>query len=75
LARGVGASIGQAGTFLSNISQLLTKPDNTHLRQIIAFVTDGKQGDIKENYQIVFEYRPLLNALIAEYSDGQSHET
>lgn len=58
--------IGQAGRYLSNISQFLTKKSNPHLRQSIEFETDGAQGETKNNYHIVSEYRGLIQQVLEE---------
>lgn len=61
---GIGKDIGQAGRYLSNISQFLTKKSNPHLRQVIEFDTGGEHGETKNNYCVVSAYRDLiLNAL------------
>ncbi len=57
---GIGRDIGQAGRFLSNLSQFLTKPKNTHLRQIIKFDGGERHGQIKDNYQIKEEYQDVV---------------
>jgi hypothetical protein len=54
----VGSDMGQTGRYLSNLSQFLTKKSNPHLRQIIDFKSDGA-GGLKNDYQIVPEYREL----------------
>jgi hypothetical protein len=67
---GIGSDIGQAGRYLSNISQFLTKKSNPHLRQAIEFETGGEHGETKNNYRIVTSYRALildvLQDLVAE---------
>jgi len=57
---GIGSDIGQAGRYLSNISQFLTKKSNPHLRQAIEFETGGEHGETKNNYHIVSDYRTLV---------------
>ena len=63
---GVGKDIGQAGRYLSNISQFLTKKLNAHLRQAIEFETGGDHGEIKNNYHIVSEYRDIVIKALQE---------
>jgi hypothetical protein len=57
---GIGNDIGQAGRYLSNISQFLTKKSNPHLRQTIEFETGGEHGETKNNYHVVSDYRALV---------------
>ncbi len=64
LKRGVGKDIGQAGRYLSNLSQFLTKKKNSHLRRLITFEGGLHQGQIKDNYQIVPEYRELVSTTL-----------
>lgn len=66
--RGVGLDIGQAGRYLSNISQFLTKKSNLHLRQVIEFETGGVLGEMKDNYRVIPEYRELLSRLVEEWN-------
>lgn len=61
---GIGNDTGQAGRYLSNISQFLTKKSNPHLRQAIEFDTGGEHGETKNNYHLVSDYRAqVLEAL------------
>ncbi len=69
-ARGVGADIGYAGRLLSGISQFLTKKSNPHLRQVIEFESGGDSGEVKRDYRIVPEYRPLLQKLTTEWHNA-----
>lgn len=62
--RGKGDNIGHAGRLLSNISSFLTKKSNPHLRQIIEFKSGGGQGDVKNNYKLIGEYRELINEVL-----------
>lgn len=62
----IGKDTGQAGRYLSNISQFITKKANTHLRQIIEFDSEGTTGSIKNNYYIVEEYRGLVESVLRE---------
>ena len=74
---GIGNDIGQAGRYLSGISQFLTKKSNPHLRQAIGFETGGGLGETKNNYHIVPEYhRIILEALqeTAPKTDTESIE-
>ena len=68
LEKGVGSDIGRAGSYLSNLSQFLTKRSNLHLRQIITFTSGGTTGEIKDNYQIMTEYRELVRRLVDEWN-------
>lgn len=61
---GVGKDLGQAGRYLSNISQYLTKRSNPHLRQLIDFETGGMHGETKDNYMIIPEYKNLIMEVI-----------
>lgn len=63
---GIGDDIGQAGRYLSNISQLLTKKSNPHLRQVIEFVSGGSHGETKNNYHVITEYRNLVGEALKE---------
>lgn len=69
LVRNIGKDIGQSGRYLSNISQFMTKKANPHLRQVILFESGGGQGEMKENYKVVSEYRGLLNKVISELNN------
>ena len=72
--KGVGKDLSQAGTLLSNISQFLTKPKNSHLRQIIDFDSPkGEPGQIKRNYRIISQYRELICELLNEIKDENSN--
>jgi hypothetical protein len=64
--RGVGSDVGQAGRYLSNLSQFLTKPDNSHLRQVIGFRSGDEAGAIKDEYVIFAQYRKLLLQVVAD---------
>ena len=57
---GIGKDIGQAGRYLSNISQFLTKKSNPHLRQAIEFDTGGSHGETKDNYHIIPKYKEVI---------------
>lgn len=59
-SNGVGKDLGQAGRYLSNISQFLTKKSTSHFRQIIEFETGGNSGEVKDNYFLVQTYKELL---------------
>lgn len=63
---GFGKDLGQAGRYLSNISQFLTKKTNPHLRQVIEFDTGGSLGETKENYHVISEYRDLVREALEE---------
>lgn len=63
---GIGESVGHTGRLLSNISQFLTKKSNPHLRQIISFDTGGEQGETKDNYEILSEYRNLVDQVLVK---------
>ncbi len=62
----IGSDIGQAGRYLSNISQFLTKKSNPHLRQVIKFETGGEHGETKSGYRVVPEYRELVLEALRE---------
>lgn len=62
-SEGIGTDIGQTGRYLSNISQFLTKRDNSHLRQVVEFSSGGLHGQIKDNYKIRNEYRDLVRSV------------
>jgi hypothetical protein len=64
--RGISKDFGQAGVYLSNISQFLTNESNEHLRQIIAYQSGGARGDIKDNYSIPPEYHKLVRSVLAK---------
>ena len=71
---GIGNDIGQAGRYLSNISQFLTKKSNPHLRQVIEFDTGGSHGETKNNYHIVTEYRELVKQALEETLEEKSRK-
>jgi len=58
--------MGQAGRYLSNISQFLTKKSNPHLRQAIEFESGGAHGETKNNYQVVSEYREIVRQALED---------
>ena len=66
--QGVGGNIGQAGRYLSNISQFLTKKSNPHLRQAIEFESGGSLGETKDNYHVISKYRDLIRQALEETS-------
>jgi len=68
LEKRVGSDIGQAGRYLSNLSQFLTKKANPHLRQIVSFTSGGPAGETKDNYQIIPDYRGLVQHLVDEWN-------
>lgn len=64
---GIGNDVGQAGRYLSNISQFVTNPNNAHLRAIIAYdLEHDRPGARKDNYQIRDEYRDLVRDALAK---------
>ena len=67
--RNIGSDIGQAGRYLSNISQFLTKKSNPHFRQIISFETGGSTGEVKNNYYVIENYRELLKTVLKEINE------
>ena len=71
---GIGTDIGQAGRYLSNISQFLTKKSNPHLRQAVEFETGGEHGETKNNYQVVSEYRELILKALQETTPKTDNE-
>ena len=64
LSKDIGEDEGQTGRYLSNISQFITKRDNSHLRQIINFDSGGYHGAQKNNYQINTQYRELVKSIL-----------
>ena len=72
LQKGVGSDISQTGRYLSNLSQFLTKKSNPHLRQIISFTSAGPAVETKDNYQIVPEYRELVQRLVDQWNVSES---
>jgi len=62
--RGIGDNEGHAGRLLSNISSFLTKKSNPHLRQIIEFESGGGQGDVKNKYKLIDNYRGLITEVL-----------
>ncbi len=66
--KGIGADYSQTGRYLSNISQFLTKKSNPHLRQIISFTSGGPAGETKDDYQLLTEYRDLVESLVGEWN-------
>jgi hypothetical protein len=70
-AGGVGSDVGQAGRFLSNLSQFLTKKSNPHLRQVVEFHTGGEHGEMKDNYHIPAQYRQLVADVVHEWQARQ----
>ncbi len=69
--KGIGEDVGQAGRYLSNISQFLTKKSNPHFRQIIDFETGGSTGEVKNNYIVISKYRDLLNEVLKEIENKE----
>lgn len=65
---GIGSSKRQTGTYLSNLSQLLTRKPNSHLRQIIAFTSEGWAGAQKDDYYVLPDYRELVQRLVDEWN-------
>ena len=72
---GIGSDIGQAGRYLSNISQFLTKKSNPHLRQVIEFETGGEHGETKSGYHVVPEYRALVLEALRETKPRTGNES
>lgn len=69
-AAGIGSDIGQTGRYLSNISQLLTKKGRAHLRQVITFETGGSEGETKNSYYVLDEYRPFVQTMLDEMTEN-----
>ena len=70
-ALGFGANEGRTGTLLSGVSQLLTKRQNSHLRQLIGFDTSGG-GQLKDNYRIRdSKYCELIKIVIDEWKKDE----
>ena len=72
--KGIGIDIGQSGRYLSNISQFLTKKSNPHLRQVIEFETGGLQGEIKDKYKVLSQYRQVLNSVLEKVKSNVNEE-
>ena len=72
--KGIGVDIGQSGRYLSNISQFLTKKSNPHLRQIIEFETGGLQGETKNKYKVISQYRSLLKSVLEKVRSNVNKE-
>jgi hypothetical protein len=72
--KGIGVDIGQSGRYLSNISQFLTKKSNPHLRQVIEFETGGLQGEIKDKYKVLSQYRRLLDSVLEKVKSNVNEE-
>lgn len=71
---GIGSNIGQTGRYLSNISQFLTKKSTPHLRQIIVFdIPPVGTGEMKDNYQLVSEYKNLVREVIKEIEENENN--
>jgi hypothetical protein len=70
--RGIGSGAGQAGHFLSGLSSFLTKKSNPHLRQLITFEGGSRAGQIKDQFRIVSEYRPLAEKVLRSWRDDSS---
>jgi hypothetical protein len=66
--QGIGSDFSQTGRYLSSISQFLTKTSNPHLRQVIDFTSGGPAGETKDNYQLLSEYRELVQSLVDVWS-------
>lgn len=61
---GLRETVSCAGTYLSNVSQCLTRKDSGHLRQIIGFDFEPNVGAKKNNYYIRDEYRQLIQDVL-----------
>lgn len=68
--QGFAESIGKAGSYLSGISQFLTKNSNSHLRQVIEFDSGEHGGATKNNYQIIPDYKKLLTEVLEEVNSN-----
>jgi hypothetical protein len=68
--RGIGEDVGQAGHFLSNLSQFLTKKSNPHLRQLIAFEGGSRPGQVKDQIRILPQYRALVGKVLKKWQEG-----
>jgi len=66
---GVGSDLGRSGSYLSGLSQFLTKSSNDHLRQVIQFESGGERGERKDNYHVLPQYRELLQRLVDEWNE------
>ena len=67
--RGFGSDLGRSGSYLSGLSQFLTKRSNDHLRQVIEFESGGERGERKDNYHVLPQYRELLQCLVDEWNE------
>ncbi len=72
---GIGSDIGQAGRYLSNISQFLTKKSNPHLRQAIEFDTGGEHGETKNGYHVIPKYLDLVREALRETAPATGGES
>jgi hypothetical protein len=72
--KGIGVDIGQSGSYLSNISQFLTKKSNPHLRQVIEFETGGLHGETKDKYKVFSQYRLLLKSALEKIKSNVNEE-
>lgn len=61
--------IGQAGRFLSNISQYLTNKRNDHLRQLVKFDSEGRIGAHKDNFILDDRYRALVQDVLSNINN------
>ncbi len=68
--RGIGGELGQAGHFLSNLSQFLTKKSNPHLRQLIAFEGGSRAGQLKDQFRLVTDYRLLVEKVLNSWREA-----
>ena len=65
--KGIGEHIGQTGRYMSNISQFLTNPANSHLRQVIEFESENQfAGAQKDTFLIIEEYRDVVKEVLDE---------
>jgi len=72
---GIGRDTGQAGRYLSGISQFLTKKSTPHFRQIIGFSGGTGNGAKKDNYFVKEGYRSLLSAVLEVIDNQKNNDT
>jgi hypothetical protein len=62
-------NLSQAGTHLSNISQLITNKNNSHLRQILTFQGELRPGARKDLYKINPDYFNIVLDVLNSLKD------
>jgi hypothetical protein len=64
MANGLVPNNERPGTYLSNVSQFLTKPTNGHLRQLVEFDSAGTAGARKDGYRMRPEWKSAYDEAI-----------